>query len=298
MHNLQRVCVGTNFSPAAELAVQSAAALARSLGARLELVHVVHRPSLYARVLHRQSHGEDELVRRASEHVQQVAGEPVLAGLAVATHVRVGTPDVELVTACRELGADLLVIGARARSSLGDLLVGSTAERVLRKAPVPVLLARRALRDTPECLLAPTDFSEASQPALREATALARRWNARLVLLHVIEPIVQAYGWATDLAGGEIYVIEPEELQPEWDALIASLDLQGVRWEQQTIKGDVSTTVASVAQSLAADLIVMGTHGRTGLSHALLGSVAEGVARAAETSVLTVRTGSLTFSLP
>jgi nucleotide-binding universal stress UspA family protein len=87
-------------------------------------------------------------------------------------------------------------------------------------------------------------------------------------------------------------------LQPEWDALIATLDLKGVPWEQQTIKGEVSSTVAAAAQSFAADLIVMGTHGRTGLTHALLGSVAEGVARAAETSVLTVRAGSPTFTLP
>ena len=64
-------------------------------------------------------------------------------------------------------------------------------------------------------------------------------------------------------------------------------------WEQQTIKGDVATTIAAAAESLAADLIVMGTHGRTGLTHALLGSVAEGVARAADTCVLTVRTGSM-----
>jgi universal stress protein A len=71
-----------------------------------------------------------------------------------------------------------------------------------------------------------------------------------------------------------------------------------VRWEQQTIKGEVSTTVVAAAESLKADLIVMGTHGRTGLTHALLGSVAEGVARSAHTSVLTVRTGSLTFALP
>ena len=112
------------------------------------------------------------------------------------------------------------------------------------------------------------------------------------MLLHVIEPIVQAYAWATDLAGGEIYVIEPEELQPEWDALIKSLDLSGVQWEQQTIKGETSTTVAATAEALHADLIVMGTHGRTGLAHALLGSVAEGVARAADTCVLTVRAGS------
>jgi nucleotide-binding universal stress UspA family protein len=298
MRNLQRVCVGTNFSPEAEVAVQSAASLARSTGAQLHLIHVVHRPALYERVLHRQSHSEEDLIGRATDHLRQSTSGSVYAGLTIEYHVRIGVPDAELIAACVEARGDLLTVGARKRGGLGDLLLGSTAERVLRKANVPVLVARRTLPEKPTCILAPTDFSEASRTALEEAVALARRWKARLVLLHVIEPIVQAYGWATDLAGGEIYVIEPEELQPEWDALIAALDLTGVIWEQQTVKGEVTSTVTAAAQSVKADLVVMGTHGRTGLTHALLGSVAEGVARSADTSVLTIRAGSVTFALP
>jgi len=298
MQNLQRLCAGTNFSPEAELAVRSAATIARATGAPLDLIHVVHRPHLYERVLQRHAGSDDELTARAAEHLRQWTAGLNLPGVTLGHSVRVGTPFGELIAGCHELGGGLLVIGTRKRSSLTDLLLGSTAERVLRKANMPVLLARRTLPEQPTCILAPTDFSEASRPALEEALALARRWSARLVLLHVIEPIVQAYAWATDLAGGEIYVIEPAELQPEWDALIGGLNLTGVRWEQQTIKGEVATTVAAAARSLAADLIVIGTHGRTGLTHALLGSVAEGVARAADTSVLTVRAGSTTFTLP
>jgi nucleotide-binding universal stress UspA family protein len=298
MDNLKRIGVGTNFSPEADLAVRSASTLARATGAHLDLVHVVHRPALYERVLHRQHLTDAALQGRATEHLRQSAAGSIPAGLDASYHVRIGTPHEELLAACRELGDGLIVVGARKRSGIADLLVGRTAERILRKADVPVLLARRALAEKPACILAPTDFSDASRPALMEAIALARRWGARLVLLHVIEPIVQAYAWATDLAGGEIYVIEPAELQPEWDALTAGLPLDGVTWEQRTIKGEVSTTVAAAAQSLAADLIVVGTHGRTGLTHALLGSVAEGVARVADTSVLTVRTGSITFQLP
>lgn len=298
MQKLKRLCVGTNFSPEADLAVQSAVTLARATGAPLDLVHVVHRPPLYERVLALHPTSDAELVARATDYLRQVAAGPMFAGITIGHHVRLGTPFAELIAGCRELGGSLLVVGVRKRSSLTDLLLGSTAERVLRKADVPVLLARRALPAQPSCILAPTDFSDASHTALDEAIALARRWHARLVLLHVIEPIVQSYAWATDLAGGEVYVIEPAELQPEWDALIARLDLTDVRWEQQTIKGEVSTTVVAAAESLHADLIVMGTHGRTGLTHALLGSVAEGVARSAHTGVLTVRTGSLTFALP
>jgi nucleotide-binding universal stress UspA family protein len=298
MRNLQRICVGTNFSPESDTAVHTAATLARASGARVDAIHVVHRPALYERVLHRHPHTDDELIAQASEHLQRSVGGEAFRGITLAHHVRIGTPFAALIDACRDLDAGLLVVGTRKRSGLADLLLGSTAERVLRKAAVPVLLARQPLAAAPRCVLATTDFSDASRTAIEEAAALARRWRTRLVLLHVIEPIVQAYAWATDLAGGEIYVIEPEELRPEWDALIKSVDLADVTWEQQTIKGEVSTTIIATARSLAADLIVMGTHGRTGLGHALLGSVAEAVARAAETSVLTVRSGSITFALP
>lgn len=298
MRNLKKLCVGTNFSDEAEHGVQAAVALARATGAHIDLVHVVHRPPLYERVLLREQGLIAELERQATERLRAMTATPAFAGLSVAHHARHGAPFAELIAVAREQGSDLVVVGARKRTGITDLLLGSTAERVLRKAGSPVLIAKTGLADPPRCLLAPTDFSAAAQPALEEAIALARRWQARLVLLHVIEPIVQAYAWATDLAGGEIFVIEPDELQPEWDALTKALPLDGVQWEQRTIKGDVATTVAALARELPADLVVLGTHGRTGIAHALLGSVAEAVARSVDGCVLAVRTGSEPFALP
>src|SRR5512144_2430748 len=97
MDNLKRIGVGTNFSPEADLAVRSAATLARETGAHLDLVHVVHRPALYERVLHRQHLSDEELQAGATEHLRQLAGGTTLAGLDVSHHVRIGTPYEELL---------------------------------------------------------------------------------------------------------------------------------------------------------------------------------------------------------
>jgi nucleotide-binding universal stress UspA family protein len=294
---LERICAGTNFTPESEATMESAAMLARSLGASVDLVAVVERPPVYERLLTPLQSGMvdvDELTRRARERLDEVARAPYFAGLQVQGHVRVGVPFAELLTCCRQQGDDLVVVGTAARKGLNRLLLGSTAERVLRKAQVPILVAKRALANPPGVIVAPTDFSAASRPAVVEALALAKHWKARLVLTHVIEPVAHVYGWAGELAGSEIYFVEPEAIEPGWEEFLKGLDLGNITWERRTLKGDVVPTIAGIE----ADLIVMGTHGRSALPHALLGSVAEGVMRETEACVLTVRPDAFTFSLP
>ena len=87
----------------------------------------------------------NDLSARAVEHLRQSTAGSLFAGVDLGHHVRFGAPAAELLAGCRELGGGLLVVGARKRSGLTDLLLGSTAERVLRKAEVPVLVSRRAL---------------------------------------------------------------------------------------------------------------------------------------------------------
>jgi nucleotide-binding universal stress UspA family protein len=119
-----------------------------------------------------------------------------------------------------------------------------------------------------------------------------------LILLHAIEPITQVYGWGADLVGSEVYLFEPEAIEPEWDSLLSEVDLKNVRWEQRTEQGLAASSICRAAADENADLIVIATHGRTALSHALLGSVAEAVLRQAPCSVLSVRSEAVTFSLP
>jgi nucleotide-binding universal stress UspA family protein len=292
MHRLSRICVGFHFTPQSEVALRSAATLARSFGAAIDVMTVVEPAPLYRRVLPRSQSrlvSVDDLVARCRERLDDATGAAALEGLSVNRHVRVGRPFAEIITCCREVQAELLVVGTHAASSKEHMTLGSTVERVLRKAPVPVLVVKKELSSSPSLLLSPTDFSSAARPAVVEAAALARRWGARLVLLHAVEPIAEAYVWPVESGTVALYLAEPEELDPEWDAFVASLDLSGIVWERKTVRGYATPTITDTAAQLGADIIVMGTHGRSGLAHVLLGSVAERVARETSCSILTVR---------
>lgn len=130
----------------------------------------------------------------------------------------------------------------------------------------------------------PTDFSPASEAAMPLALSLAKDRGATLVIVHVEEPPA-AYG------GGEMFYTVPdvttENNQKRLEAL-APKDA-GVPYELRLVTGSPAATLVRMAEEEDADLIVMGTHGRTGLMRVLMGSVAEAVVRRAKCPVLTLR---------
>jgi hypothetical protein len=90
----------------------------------------------------------------------------------------------------------------------------------------------------------------------------------------------------------------PEEIEPEWEAFLSGLPLEKVTWEKCTDEGQTATAIVHQAKHVQADIIVIGTHGRSGLPHVLLGSVAEKVVRTASCPVLTIRPEAFQFEMP
>jgi len=134
-------------------------------------------------------------------------------------------------------------------------------------------------------ILHPTDFSEQSQYALWLACALARDYGARLIVLHIADMPTVFYGEG-------VVPPNPEELRVAVREQLDRLQIPyaNVRAERRLEQGDAVTEILRVTQETHADLIVMGTHGRTGLGRLLMGSVAEQVVRQAACPVLTVKT--------
>jgi nucleotide-binding universal stress UspA family protein len=133
-------------------------------------------------------------------------------------------------------------------------------------------------------ILHPTDFSDRSDFAFRVACALARDYGARLVLLHVVAPPVVVYGEG-------VVPPQPEYWQERLTEQLHRLEPPAPNGRAEHIlkEGDAVTEILGTARAVGADLIVMGTHGRTGLARLLMGSVAEQVVRRAACPVLTVR---------
>ena len=139
-------------------------------------------------------------------------------------------------------------------------------------------------------ILVPVDFSTHSAEALRMAADLARRYEASLELLHVFQTLTYALPEGYVLPSSEEIAKIMDQFQLQLDAAKRSaLDLGAPAVDTALLQGGVATEIVRFAKDRACDLIVMGTHGRTGVKHLLIGSVAEYIVRVAPCPVLTVR---------
>lgn len=299
MSQLRRIVVGYTPTPDGELALRSALTFAEQSQSSLYLLHVVEPYPVYVKMrfptVPAQTLLEEVALKMRMQlmaRIQQADFSHVKAEV----DVHIGKPFVELITVCKEWKGDMIVVGSSSRGE--ERFLGSTGERVLRKAPVPVCIVKRSFPAGPKTILIPTDFSTCAKQAAHEALALVRGFGGRAVFLHVLD-IQYIYPTTYGVEPVLIPPLKPEELEPDWEEFLQDLPLGGgLVWEKQTREGRAAQTVADTAIEVGTDLIVIGTHGRTGLAHMFLGSVAEQVLRTAPCSVLTIRPDAFRFELP
>jgi len=299
MAELKKIIVGHDLRAGGEKALRSAAVLAKRSGAALRLVHVIEPHHSYQRISHPLTlpYTIEEIAQKTGAKLQMLAASPELAHLQVEYEVRTGKPFVELIVARRAWQADLIVVGS---ASKGAHFLGSTSERVIRKAMVPVMVAKRGLSAGAKIFLVPTDFSDCARKAAEEALVLANSFRGRIIFFHVVD-LYPLYTVAyADEFGVSVPLPPPapELIEREWQDFLSGLPVEKVDWEKYTEEGEAATTILQQADQKHADLIVMGTHGRTGLEYMLLGSVAEKIVRRAHCPVLTIRPEAFQFQMP
>jgi nucleotide-binding universal stress UspA family protein len=291
---LRSVLIATDLSRGAQLAVRRAAELPLARNAELTLLRVLAddlpAPAGLA--------AEQRLNRAASALLERCRARG-LRQVEVQSELCSGEAFVEIIRRSRLLSCDLALLGRHGERSLRDAFIGTTAERVVRKGDVPVLVVA----------------SRTSAPYRRPLVAVAIDDSALRILeitARVVGPAVKSIPavhvyqlpFESRLASGDTPLARDhrrhyhDEAAEGLSRLLRSAPRAGTQWEPVLVTGEPRERLLHEASQRKTDLIVLGTHGRSGIARTLLGSVAEHVLRAAACDVLIARPARFAFELP
>jgi nucleotide-binding universal stress UspA family protein len=289
--------VGYDFFPESHIALLAAQMIAGRTAAVMQLAHVVEPSPTYTyKLLLSERAAPEDIATQLQLELHALVKSPALTSASVETSVVIGKPFLELLKLSKEWRADLVVVGVSPPGA--ERFLGSTAERLVRKSPVTVLVVKQELTQEPKTILVPTDFSPCARHAAEQALALAQLFGSTIVFLHVVDRSTRhlvGHGSSPVLPS----LLAPRELEAEWEGFLQQVPRPDtVTWERQTQEGRAAQTIAQMAKERAVDLVVMGTHGRSEMIGMLIGSVAEKVVRLTDCSVMTVRPKAFRLHLP
>jgi nucleotide-binding universal stress UspA family protein len=293
------ILVATDFSEGATWALRRAARLPLGPGSVLTLLHVLPQglpPSLAAR----SATAAERQLGRLAEEAREAGARESTVGPSVETRIATGTPFVEIIRRARAAGADLVAIGRHGGGGLRDLLIGSTAARVIRHGDMPVLVVGASPAGPYRRPLLAAPLEDTLRQIIDTALAVLPEVPPRLTALHASEmpfegfmtPLFtsrQMQSYRRDAVGAA-----REDLRSAIRRLVPA----GTHCALRVLPGDPRALVAREASRRRCDLLVVGTHARSGLAHVLLGSVAESVLGAARCDVLVARPVRHSFRLP
>jgi nucleotide-binding universal stress UspA family protein len=275
----QRICVALDDSPASAAALGAAIAIIGD-GGELVLANAINRAAVIAECTTPYG-GDASMALEVFEDNQGILFSEALArcktsGIRATAVSLDGNAASELTTYVREHPVDAIAMGTHARHGIARLVLGSTADAVLRASSVPVFATSEQGHSRIEGgitkIFLAFDESEAALAATEFALALARDCKARIAFGHVREERPETEAQAAEAMNHAV--------QRATDA--------GLPCDRLMLRGPAVETIATAADAASADLIVIGTHGRSGLTRLRLGSVAEGVLQTATVPVVVV----------
>jgi nucleotide-binding universal stress UspA family protein len=270
-----KVLCPVDFSDNSIVVLDQAAALARRHDALLYLMHVEYVPMNSPEQI---AHYANLSAEPSERRLERIA-EDHLPNMRYQILVRSGWPGGVIESAARELDIDLIVIATEGWRGTTHPL-GNVAEYVIRASTCPVLsVGFRTAIGAVKKILCPIDSNPNSIAALNFAHRLAQEYGAAMSLLHVVPAPVESRE------------VSAETFKREQDARaqLEKIAAENTSWEILVRRGDPVPAILEVQEKVRADLIVMATHGRTGLSYLLLGSVTTRIVRESAVPVFTMR---------
>lgn len=299
----RRILAPIDFTSASRRALAYAVQMAQAEGAKLTILHVADMPqyvspSLAVMVAEGTSPISIEALTR-TQATSKMRATLIEAGIdrdQCEVEVTLGDPLTVILDQIPRY--DLAVLGTHARHGLDHLFIGSVAEKVVRSARRPIVIVRsgieRAAEFPPKRILVPLDFSDGARHAFELAHDLAERHGATVSLVHVIEDFPEFEGpeQLVVVAAGEepqSYVEHAQARVMEALRLFVTGRFEGTLPNLEVVIGSAHRELVAFAERSDADLVVMGTHGRTGIRRIGIGSVAERVVRTSTVPVMTAR---------
>lgn len=303
---IQRILCPVDFTDYSRRALDHARVIARWYGASVTALHVLEVPDIGVApgVPGLQPPAPSPADReRVLAALRQFAGTEPASGAPGEVLLREGHPVREILAQAAAMHADLLVLGTHGRSGFERLLLGSVAEKVLRRADCPVLTVPRRLSDaapgTPvvvKRILCPVDFSAASLRALEYAMSMAEEADAHLTVLHVIAHELGSEADMPDalIIEGRLTLAEfrqqrEESIRRRLKAIVPDSIAEFCSAESRVAYGKPAREILRLAAEQEAELVVMGVEGRGAADLAVFGSTTQQVVRGAVCPVLTLR---------
>lgn len=281
---METILVATDFSERSDQALARAALIATRSGARLHLIHVVDDDQKQ-RIIDSETTLSQQLLDEEAEKLNRIGG------LTCTTAVVLGDPFEGIGNAADAINPDLVVLGAHRRRVLRDVFVGTTAQRTIRRSRWPVLMVNALPEHDYVSVMLATDLSATSHRAIEQFLALDLSETRTCSLLHIFDAPIQHLSLRSALTKQQLdrYVgemtVEASQVLAEFAATLPAGNYQQIAHPQGT---GVSAAILETAAQMMADLIVVTSQGRVGLSKTFLGSVAEEVLRRADRDVLTI----------
>ena len=286
----EEILVAVDAEGHAREALAEALRLGSALGRHVHLLHAVEARRRFSV---RSSESETREVRaRSREAIRALLRDVADGDQAPTVAIAEGHPVQVVLEAIEERKPALLVVGRHGAGRRRDVLLGTTASRLVRSARCPVLIRRGPFRAKAP-ILVPVDMSPESIAALEVGAHLAEVTGSTLYSLFVYQPPDFVYA-PEDKDLDYVVAGEREAMLEEYRRSVMANGLDDLERALVT-EGDPAQQIASKADELDVDMVILGTHGRTGLSRWALGSVAETMVERTSHSLLTVKLADRDF---
>jgi len=283
------VLVPTDLSEGSSIALDRTLALPLAAHARIDLVHVLSDAPAKAGT-------KAEATARAALEREVDRARSLAPELEVTSKLLRGLPYIEIIRRARSSDAELVVVGRHGRRPVRDVFIGSTAARIVRMGETPVLVVRGQAMGPYRRPLVATDLGD----TLRQLAELSLRivgHRTTVTVVHAVHIPFEGFVAPTGAAREKLRRPAQKEATMKLERLLEGYQ-EHARWRLRVRTGDPRSILVDEAVRCRADVIVLGTHGRSGLSHVLIGSIAEWTLANAPCDVLVARPVRFSFELP